>query len=592
MKGIVHGLMLWVAAMLGTAYGVELMHPEEIKSGMKGYGYSVFKGTEPERFEVEVLGVLKNTFPRQDMILIRMSGGDLEKHKVIAGMSGSPIYVDEKLIGALAYGWMFENEPLAGVTPIRNMLSELNRPVVELSGSGAAALAKDGEGLFAWPELAAPRVTAGMVTPQRLLTPLSLAGFDARVIGALSSEWERMGLMPVAAGGSSAQTNAQGGGPDQGDAAAKLRPGSALGVALIRGDLSALAVGTVTHIEGQRVLAFGHPFFGGGNTRAPAMLAEVHAIMSSMARSFKMSTGVRDVGAMVGDWQSCIVADTGIKATMMPVTITVNNRDTGHRERYDIEVMRNQALTPLLVLASIVQGVSAATGASQDVTVHISVQVKVAASDGVTARVMEVTDTHFSSTGILLNPRPVTGLLRMFNTPYGNPSIERVEVTINARLNRQTAEIKRAYFSKAELKRGEVAPLTVVLKPFDGPEVRRTVNIRVPAGRDEMKQMVVMVVDGASAPADVAPPDNLNDYLDVIQRQYRATDLVVLTPSPMLGMPLRGRMLRQLPPSVLGVLEDSSVSGGAPSPEVAHYVDPTEWVLSGRAVVRVSLRDE
>src|SRR6266403_3860858 len=123
---------LFLIALLSVAVlparAVEMLRADQLKPGMKGYGLSVFKGTKPERFEVEVIGVLKNALPKQDMILIRMSGQDLEKHKVIAGMSGSPIYIDGKLIGALAYGWTFENEPLAGVTPIHNMMAQLSRP--------------------------------------------------------------------------------------------------------------------------------------------------------------------------------------------------------------------------------------------------------------------------------------------------------------------------------------------------------------------------------------------------------------------------------------------------------------------------------
>jgi hypothetical protein len=124
MKRLLAAILLFATA----SSAVETLRPEQLRSGMKGYGLSVFKGTEPERFEVEILGVLENAFPKQDLILIRMSGANLEQHKVIAGMSGSPIYVEDKLIGALAYGWSFENEPLAGVTPIHNMLAEIQRP--------------------------------------------------------------------------------------------------------------------------------------------------------------------------------------------------------------------------------------------------------------------------------------------------------------------------------------------------------------------------------------------------------------------------------------------------------------------------------
>src|SRR5258708_24646815 len=172
-------VLLCFAAL--PARAVETLRPEQLKTGMKGYGLSVFKGTKPERFEVEILGVLKNAMPKQDMILIRTSGMDLEKHKVIAGMSGSPIYIDGKLIGALAYGWTFENEPIAGVTPIHNMLAELGKKPGSVP-PGAPAAGNYG-------------------TPHPLLTPLSLGGFSAATIDMVAGQLIGLGFVPAAAGG-------------------------------------------------------------------------------------------------------------------------------------------------------------------------------------------------------------------------------------------------------------------------------------------------------------------------------------------------------------------------------------------------------
>ena len=138
MTRLVALLLFSLLGCLRPVFAGSTLDPEQLTPGMKGYGLSVFQGTKPQRFDVEIIGVLKNTFPKQDMILIRMSGADLQKHKIIAGMSGSPIYIDDKLIGALAYGWSFENDPMAGVTPIRNMLAELNRPVIDRTASASA----------------------------------------------------------------------------------------------------------------------------------------------------------------------------------------------------------------------------------------------------------------------------------------------------------------------------------------------------------------------------------------------------------------------------------------------------------------------
>ncbi|MDW8344513.1 MAG: SpoIVB peptidase S55 domain-containing protein, partial [Verrucomicrobiae bacterium] len=254
----------WRAALLGIAWTTAqagelappILRPEQLRPGMRGYGLSVFRGTEPERFEVEILGVLPNAFPKQDLILIRMSGADLEKHKVIAGMSGSPIYIEDKLIGALGYGWAFENEPMAGVTPIHNMLADLQRPPAPPAADRRTEL---------WPtQLPASSVgTLPGVTPSRLalesprplVTPLACAGFRPQTLQPWADWLERLGFWPVTAGGGGLGGEADGKGP------VALVPGSAMGVQLVRGDFNATAVGTVTHVIGDRVLAFGHPFF-------------------------------------------------------------------------------------------------------------------------------------------------------------------------------------------------------------------------------------------------------------------------------------------------------------------------------------------
>src|SRR5208282_5584681 len=256
---MIRALSLFLFCLLGVlrpAFAVDTLRPEQLQPGMKGYGLSVFQGTKPEHFEVEIIGVLKNVMPKQDMILIRMSGAGLEKHKVIAGISGSPIYINDKLIGALAYGWTFENEPLAGVTPIHNMLAQLTRPFVPPSTvmtSVSLGRSSSTPAMFAPPNGPFSRDAGDFDTPHPLLTPLSFGGFSARVIERFGSRFTGFGMMPVVAGGAGSGALPR----RSGD----IEPGGAIGVQLMRGDLNMTAVGTATYIEKNRVLAFGHPFF-------------------------------------------------------------------------------------------------------------------------------------------------------------------------------------------------------------------------------------------------------------------------------------------------------------------------------------------
>jgi hypothetical protein len=566
---------------------VDTLRPEQLKPGMKGYGLSVFKGTKPERFEVEITGVLKNTFPKQDMILIRMSGANLEKHTVIAGMSGSPIYIDGKLIGALAYGWSFENDPLAGVTPIHNMVAEMKRPVLErpsLIGPTSRSSSSQSS-IFDLPNTIVPRESDNYSSPRPLLTPLSFAGFSAHVLERFAPKFEPFGMLPIAAGGT-------GGGPlprRNGD----IEPGGALGVQVMRGDLNATAVGTATYVEKDRIVAFGHPFFRGGSVQAPAVAAEVNTIMSSVATSFKMAMPVAEIGSMIGDWQSCIVADAQVQAQMIPVNIEAVNRDTGQAEHYAVEVMDNQAFAPQLVVMAIAEAVDAASSSSQDNTTRISLTVECAAAKpGQSPRTLSVANTFFNPAGGLLDTEMLMPLVAMFNTPFGAPSVKRVEVKLESALARRTAIIKRAYFSKAQVERGETVPLTVVLKPFGQPEFTRTISIDVPAATDTMRSLAVSVMAGANAPADIASPVGLDDYLDAIQKRHSNTDLVALVQTATQGVQYHGKLLKRLPPSAVGILDDSTSSDVTTAADTLQIVEPTDWVLNGQVTVRVPIRQE
>jgi hypothetical protein len=438
---------------------------------------------------------------------------------------------------------------------------------------------------FALPNAAFAQTGDDFGTPHPLLTPLSLGGFNSRVLERFASKFTGFGMMPIAAGGAGTRVLPH----RSGD----MEPGGAIGVQLIRGDMNATAIGTATYIEKNRILAFGHPFFQGGSVQAPAVLAEMHTIMSSLERSFKMASPVAEIGSMVGDWQSCIVADARVQAQMIPVSIDAANRDTGQSEHYDVEVMNNQVFTPQLVLMAIAQAVSGASGSSQDTTVRISVGADLApVKSGGSSRTIAVTNTFFSAAGGILNIEGIMPLLAMFSTPFGSPTVKHVDVKVNAALTRQTAAIKRAYFDKSEVQRGETVSLKVVLKPFGQSEVTKTIPIEVPAATDVLRYLVVTVVAGDSAPTDVAPSENLDDFLDFIQKGHRNTDLVAWSPTRSQGMQYHGKLLKKLPPSAVGILDDSSTGDVAAAADILQIVEPTDWVLSGQATVRVPIRQE
>jgi hypothetical protein len=557
-------LMAWPT----PASAVDTLRPEQLRPGMKGYGLSVFKGTKPERFEVEIVGVLNNAMPKQDMILIRPTGQNLEKHRTVAGMSGSPIYIDGKLIGALAYGWNFETDPLVGVTPIHNMLAEINKPI----GATPAAPASAGPG-------------ANNATARPLLTPLSLGGFSPRTIAAFAGKFNEWGFLPVAVGNGGSNNT----GPKPKRRGSPLVAGSSIGVDLIRGDISATAVGTATYVDKNKILAFGHPFMSAGQFTAPAVEAEVVTIMSSMERSFKMANAGGEIGAMIGDWQSCIVADTTVVAPMIPVALQVVNRTTGDRQTYRFEVVDHPALSSRLILMGLLEAIGCASGSADYTTVHMTTEAELTA--GGRDRTLRTTNTFLNIAG-LVSPESFDPIIAFCHTPFGDPRVRRVTMAIEAVQQRQSAEIKRAYFHKAEVERGEHAELTVVLKPFGQPEISRTIPLQIPSAIDQPRQYTVAILAGGKAPPDIAPPDTIGDHLDAIEKQHRFTDLVILVPTPSQGLRYRGKLLKNLPASTRDILNDHTRHDVAGAADIQHIVVPTDWVLSGQTTARVPIRQE
>lgn len=243
---------------------------------MKGIGRTVFSGTKIEEFGVEILGVLENSGPQQNIILARLSGGPLEKTGVMQGMSGSPVYIDGRLVGAVALSFPFSKEPIAGIRPIEEMLR--SAPAAPRTMARANPFAYSAE--FPAPGSA----QAGSERLIEISSPLWLGGFTRSTIDQFAPQLRAAGLEPVQ--GASAGTASQAGGPKPG----KLEPGSMISVQLVTGDLSAGADGTVTEVDGDRVFAFGHRFLGGGETALPFARAEVVTLLASINSSFKIST--------------------------------------------------------------------------------------------------------------------------------------------------------------------------------------------------------------------------------------------------------------------------------------------------------------
>jgi hypothetical protein len=567
----------------------------EVKAGMKGYGLTVFQGVKPEKFEIHVIGVLHNFLPKQDIILIQSDDPRLLHSGIVAGMSGSPIYIEGRLAGALAYGWHFAKDPIAGVTPIEAMMSELKRP---LRGRAATPFAEAANERRSFDEVVASRSTrktpllAELPLPpaltdgneprlERAAVPLSLAGFGASAFSALTEAFAPYHVVPLAAGGA-ARKDATG--PTQ------FEDGGSIAVELVRGDLSAAATGTVTHVEGDKVLAFGHPMFNIGEIYLPIATAEIHTFMSALSTSFKLASPLKEIGTLLQDRQACILGDTSQRADMIPVDVTVGG--PGRPEQsFHAEVVRHRFLSPMLAASVIANAAQHNANDVADATITVRSNIAVRGY-----KPLETVDRMYSPDG--LSPRTLGGstgiraLGEILFNPFTPAQLDKIEVRVDVDYKADVADIIGVSLSSDELEPGSRPNLYVTMRPYAGKEYTQTVPLDVPralAGQ----QIKIVATAGNLARPDLAPPENLGGILDNLRKGYSANQLVVSLETPDEGVTLRGSVIPDLPGSVIDTLRPGASTRRADTfKRAARFVVPVRGVLTGKQEITVRVRDE
>ncbi|MFO0945971.1 MAG: SpoIVB peptidase S55 domain-containing protein [Planctomycetota bacterium] len=348
----------WTLAALCLALSVRAEKAEpvywnvdDVKPGMTGYGITVLKGTQTERFLVEVIGVLKSYSPGRDMILVRVAGLGLEKTGVMSGMSGSPVYVNEKLLGAIAFTWPFGKEPIGGITPFSQMI-EYSKQVT----SKEQWISDHREYLLDRPYLVAAdhesgtqasiSIPASSSIPQawggqmvRLQTPLATSSMSTAAMEELTRVLGPMGMVPVQGGAASEHILAE-------HMNAKIEPGGAMAVGLVTGDVSMSAIGTVTAVTGDRVHGFGHPFFGSGICEFPLQTAYIHTVIPRQTVSSKMGSAISTVGKVDADVSTCVAGWLGKSADMVPLTVHVQSNISSLDKVFKCQVVRDRLLLP------------------------------------------------------------------------------------------------------------------------------------------------------------------------------------------------------------------------------------------------------
>lgn len=585
-------IVCWIPLPAATP----LMPLGEIRAGMVGVGRTVFEGTDLQDFKAQIIGVLHNVQgPKRDLILARLEGGPLAKTGVAAGMSGSPVYIDGRLIGAVSYSiGAFPTEAIAGITPIAEMKDATEMPRRVPAQQARIDLPITREGLAAalnatyarlspfanrpadvqaigMPAAAGAQLGA-MLRP--ISTPLVMNGFDPDTVSVLTSAFGAAGFTPVL-GGAMAQ-----GAPELKKMTGPVREGDAIGVSLVGGDLEMGATGTVTHIDGDRIYAFGHPFFNVGPSQFPLTRAYVYTMMPSLMSSFKISSMGEVIGTMQQDRATAIAGTLGKGPAVVPMKVTLQSqRESGKSERtFTFNVANDQVFTPLLTYVALANTLSSYERQFGAATFSIKSRAQITGHDDLTLEDVFTGDNAVlgASTAIA---GPITMLLSNDREPI---TVSGLSVSIDATESSRTSTIERVWLDELRPRAGRTVPLKVLTRSYRGEDKISTVPIEIPANVSGTVSLVV--TDGRQLNAmeqrDLRrslQPQSVAQMIRVLNETRRNNRIYIRLLNGTPGAVVKGEALTSLPPSVLSVLEGDS-NGGSYTPIRSAAVG--EWELA------------
>ena len=439
-------LLLALAALLllGTSFAIDtqksptqpqIMPVDQIQAGMKGVAYTVFEGTKPEPMDLEVLGVLKNANgPKSDLILVRLVGKKPEYTGVVAGMSGSPVYIDGKLVGALSYRiGQFSKEPIAGVTPIAQMLeiNELDKtmPPDAMSGSGTAKNQASKTSVGAEPNQPMADY-ANVLTP--IEAPLVFSGFSEDALKRFAPQFASAGVMPVLGAGSASNEKQ----PEP------IEPGSSVSAILVRGDMDIAATCTVTYYDADRLLACGHPLMQFGQVQMPMTKARVVATLPSPMNAFKIINTTEPIGSFVQDRKTGILGRFNQTPRMVPVTLTIR---TGQRSKeFHYEVLNNSKLTPVAMMATFYNALQGVNEYGEETTYRLNGHISVNGFPDVSLQNMFAPLDNSAPTAYAVALSLGERFSRVFDNPTSVPDIKAVDLDVELVNDRRWLRLETA----------------------------------------------------------------------------------------------------------------------------------------------------
>jgi SpoIVB peptidase S55 len=586
-----------------------LMPLDQVRPGMKGYGMTVFRGSKPERFEVEVLGTLDGMpNPKQSIVIAMLSGPLVDRTGVFAGMSGSPVYIDGKLVGAVAYAFPFAKEPIAGITPIKYMIDVFEegqkeeQPRTSQRASFKTLIGQSNTSSIDSPQslpsaqLGARAAANGALTPYvgqtiiPIATPVTFSGISQNVLDTFAGDLRKIGIQPIAGvgGGSSLGPMV----PFTGDT---LAGGASVSVQLVRGDFTIDAAGTVTYRDGERIYAFGHPFLSSGATSWPMAESSIVTVVPNLNNSFKLSAAGNLVGSINQDRSTGVYGQLGDKPRMVPVRLTVHT-SRNKTEAYNFEIVSDAFLTPLLTKITMFSAIAATERQIGSQTLQITGRISVNGQPDV------VLDNSFTSPNgaalfaVNAISQPLAVLL---GSGFNAVDLRGIAVDVTSTDSRSSGTLNRLWIDKTEVHRGESIEMQAFARNDDGAQFVERIPLVIPADAP-VGPLVITVGDGTSLnmadrqqpSADVSPRD-LAQLVRSINKLKRNNRLYVRLSRAGTGAIVNNEEMPVLPPSMLATLGSSRTSGGYTALSVAtleeHELPPSQFIISGQQTITINV---
>lgn len=553
---------------------LEILPIAEVRPGMKGYGLSVFSGTKIEKFDVEVVSVLRKYFGDKDVILVRVGHPVTDHANIIAGMSGSPIYLDGRLAGALSLGFAsFQKDPLAGITPIEYMLADREHPWEEEKLSWTP-LPKDAPFQYFRPPLFVSGLApAGWKGLRELFEPL---GFDVRA-GAAGSD------------GSAEEVT--------------LEPGAAVGVSLLRGDIEINGIGTVSYVNGNDVLVFGHMMGLWGQIEIPMTTAHVHTVIASQEWSYKLASAGKVVGCFTKDRLTSVYGELGKIARMAPLTVEVENQKTGYQKTFHFEVAQHPLYTPALI-SRIPEFclLLAEPGEQRDQTIRFDLHLKF---EGFPE--LEMSDAYVSSPMEFFRRSGYQEtIFELMGNPFRRVRLEEARMKLAVTQRRSSAVVDAAWPKTRKIKPGDKLELTVRLRPYNQEPFTETIEVSIPSSLPDGDYQI-SVMSGSEARRGLDPQDlmqalfsgrlpsqseaqSFEELVHEIKKRHPANRLLARLQLPSVGVRYKDRELENLPASAFVTLAFNPSAGMRFERNELEAFKDTDWVIEGRKSVKFEVR--